>query len=66
MSKTSFSKSQLFNLYRILLGNKMLPCKKISVQIDPFNINGITTHTIMRFVKGKKALRYSFSYKNSA
>lgn len=55
MSKTSFSKSELINLYHILLKKKMLPCDKICVWFDPFN-SGKINYTIMKFAKGKKQL----------
>ena len=56
MSKTTFSKSELCNLYSILIKEQMLPCEKIEVGIDLFNSRGYIVYTKIFFVKGKKQL----------
>lgn len=56
MSKTSFSKSELINIYHCLLKNEMLPCEKISVSTDVFNSSFKNVITIIKFAKGKNQL----------
>ena len=60
MSKTAFSKGQLFLFHKILTLEKMIPCDKIEIFTDPINSGIGNVYSVIKFVKGKKQLNIGF------
>lgn len=60
MPKTSFSKSELNELYRIIIKEKMFPLLDIRIYFDPFNSGVNCNYHIISFSNENKEVRVGF------